>query len=312
MLPMEPAPLIAALRQRLRPSKDLGQHFLTDPQILSQACDNAGLPQYDENHDGFKVLEIGAGPGVLSTHIISRSQHLTAIEVDPFAISHLETLFSEYISCGKLKIVAGDALRVKWPEAINKIIANIPYGITSPLLGRIDEHYGVLSNNSNRPTCLLLIQKEVADRLSKKAVSKSRSSLAMTLRLGWDVECLDKVSKTKFDPQPAVDGRFIRLSPIENRAGNSTIRLAKRLIRSGYSMRRKRLSNALRQRPPRHLNRIEGWDTRDWQTILTRATEGDEERLSLRAEVLSCEDWIELSSYFEKVKSLLNDEPTVT
>ena len=111
--------------------KRLGQHFLIDDDLLGRIVD------YGEVQDGDHVLEIGPGPGTLTSTLLSRGCKVTAVEIDEGAVHHLNEIFENEIHDGQLSLLNDDVLNYTFPSSINKVIANIPYQISSPLLEQI-------------------------------------------------------------------------------------------------------------------------------------------------------------------------------
>lgn len=123
--------LVDALRALQPPKKALGQHFLVLDEVLEATVAWAEVDSDDH------VLEVGPGPGVLTEALLATGCAVTAIELDEGACEHLKRAFSEALTSGQLTLLEGDALTVKWPNGITKVVANIPYQISSPLIDRI-------------------------------------------------------------------------------------------------------------------------------------------------------------------------------
>ncbi|HJN55882.1 MAG TPA: rRNA adenine N-6-methyltransferase family protein [Candidatus Poseidoniales archaeon] len=195
-------------------------------------------------------------------------------------------------------VIQGDAMRITPAKDVKWIIGNIDYAITSPLLARIDEMYA--HSEEHRPSISLLIQREVADRLSPRAVGRARSSLGMVLGLSWDIELGRILPAARFTPRPAVDGRIMILRPSPAKGDDNDLRLARRLIRAGYAHRRRKLSNVF-ERTPNKIERVRGWDKHRWglvrEKLLNNSTRTTLEK---RAEELGVGDWIELAERFNR------------
>ena len=157
------------------------------------------------------VLEIGAGPGVLTEALLNSNSKVTAIEIDTVAVKHLREVFAPEIEQGKLEIVEGDALEVKWPQDISKVIANIPYQISSPLIDKLTRYIREQKDNS-LDMVLLLVQEEFGERLVMEYESDV-GSLGMTALLDWESQIIKKVSPHNFSPNPKSKFLFYRDGP---------------------------------------------------------------------------------------------------
>ena len=120
--------LIDSLRAKQPFNKDLGQHFLVNDELIDFAVKHSNVSKQDH------VLEIGPGPGVLTEALLNTDCKVTAIELDEGAVKHLTEILAPEIDQGKLVIISGDALNKKWPNDITKVVSNIPYQISSPLI----------------------------------------------------------------------------------------------------------------------------------------------------------------------------------
>ena len=157
--------LIDRLRMRQDNVKALGQHFLNNEEVLDETMALADISEDDH------VIEIGPGPGVLTERLLETGCKLTAIEIDSGACEFLRDNFP------KLELIEGDALTEKWPKA-NKVIANIPYQISSPLID-------VITRTQSIDYVVILVQEEFAERLVVEWES-DRGSLGMCTMLDWD------------------------------------------------------------------------------------------------------------------------------
>ena len=192
------------------PDKRLGQHFLTDRTILEKIVD-ALDPAPDD-----VVIEIGAGTGSLTAALAPRVRHVIAVERDRRLISELRMRNAE---CGidRLSIVQGDALRVDWhalaiPHSAFrtphfKIVGNIPYAITSPLIDK-----ALTPPLPER--IVFLVQAEVAARVAAAPGSKTYGALSIGVQAVCRVERLSTVRAGAFHPRPRVDSALLRLTPL--------------------------------------------------------------------------------------------------
>jgi 16S rRNA (adenine1518-N6/adenine1519-N6)-dimethyltransferase len=136
--------LIDSLRAYQPPNTDLGQHFLIDDQLLNVMVELADVSSEDH------VLEIGPGPGTLTQVLMETGAKVTAIELDDGPVLHLDNVFSEQQNSGVLTLLHGDALVEEWPQSITKIVANIPYQISSPLIEKITKFNALNETSLNQ------------------------------------------------------------------------------------------------------------------------------------------------------------------
>jgi 16S rRNA (adenine1518-N6/adenine1519-N6)-dimethyltransferase len=175
-------------------SKRLGQHFLVDEATLEHILEQAHVTSEDV------VLEIGPGPGTLTRALAQRARQVIAIEKDPRLF---EALWSEMRAQPRLTILRGDALKVDWP-ACTKLVANLPYGISSPVVFRFFD--------SQSPIALLMLQREFAERLVAPVGTKDYGRLTVMVDYLATVELLEEISRKCFYPEPAVDSALVRVT----------------------------------------------------------------------------------------------------
>ena len=216
--------------------KRLGQHFLFDPGILRRIA-RAASP-----FDGCVVVEVGPGPGGLTTALLEAGARIVAIERDPRFLPILAGLARHHP--GRLDIIEGDALRVR-PQSLAaglpvRIVANLPYNIGTELLTTwLDEPLGI--------ACLVLMfQKEVATRLVAHPGTKAYGRLTILAQWLCRVECLFELQPGAFRPPPRVASSVVRLIP-KDELPPPALRLAMRnLTRAAFGQRRKMLRSSLR------------------------------------------------------------------
>jgi 16S rRNA (adenine1518-N6/adenine1519-N6)-dimethyltransferase len=177
--------------------KSFGQHFLIDEEVLLAVVDAAKL------QPGEQVIEIGPGPGVLTERLVETGVDVLAFEADP----DMQKVMAEDFP--QVEVVAGDALQTipqRLPEGKYKVVANIPYQITTPLL-RLFLEGGV------RPpiSLTLLIQKEVAQRLAAPERTGERGYLSVLVQYYAQVKIVKAVPPTAFWPAPTVDSAVIHM-----------------------------------------------------------------------------------------------------
>ena len=218
------------------PKKSLGQHWLHDEATLNYICDAAELVPTDT------VLEIGPGTGTLTKKLLSRGAKVIAIEKDQALAKNLSinmTGATSHIS-QKLEVVQGDILQFDLNQLPvgYKVVANIPYYLTSNLLR-------VLSESTNPPTIMvLLVQKEVAEHIA--AGPGRMSLLAVSVQLYYEPTLGAVVPAKLFSPPPKVDSRVIilkrRKKPLFEDLDNQKFF---QLVKAGFSQRRKKLRSSL-------------------------------------------------------------------
>lgn len=217
---------------------NIGQNFLIDKNIVQNICEAANIVSLDS------ILEIGPGKGILTTALVNSSaKKVYAIELDERLKDILLPLEENN---EKLQIFWQDALRFDYRSAEhlrpypNKLIANIPYHITTPLIWKLLEDAAPMGLNF----MILMIQKEVAERLTARATSKERCPLGITLEKMGHVSILKKVSPNVFRPKPKVDSAIIKIELTEQDflAQNP---IWKKLLKAAFHKRRKTLLNNL-------------------------------------------------------------------
>ncbi|QCX33459.1 16S rRNA (adenine(1518)-N(6)/adenine(1519)-N(6))-dimethyltransferase RsmA [Caloramator sp. E03] len=220
-------------------NKNLGQNFLIDENILNKIIDGAEL-----DHDDC-ALEIGPGIGTLTQAMAKRCKRVIAIEIDDSLIDILNETLGNYEN---IKIIHGDALKMDFKKLIEdegldnvKIVANLPYYLTTPFITNI------LSQKTNIKSLTLMIQKEVADRITAKCGSSDYSSLSLLCTYFCDIHKIARVSKNCFIPKPKVESAVIRMD-VKKEPSIKVIDedLLFRVIRFAFNMRRKTLWNALK------------------------------------------------------------------
>lgn len=272
---LDPAALKTRLFQEgIRSNQDLGQHFLIDESVL-EAVIGAGSVQ-----EGEVVVEIGPGPGVLTERLLERGARVEAFELDPAFARIIRKDFASHIQAGQLSVYEGDAIQIL-PQVLAglssyKVVANIPYQITTPLLQLFLERFDV-----PKPQVLsLLIQREVAERLSAKAGDSDRSFLSVLCQYYAESSVETIVPPTAFTPPPAVDSAVILLKVRNERLlPQEEERAFFKFVRMGFQHRRKQLKNVL--------SGIRGMSVAE--TLATLGLPA-----SVRAQELTNEQWIAL------------------
>lgn len=226
--------LLALLQKyRLRPNKELGQHYLVDALILSRIVEAAAITANEP------VIEIGAGPGILTQALARAGADVLAVEFDR---TFCRLLQEEYHNWRNVHVLCDDALRLDFGKIDrSKIVANIPYQITNPLVRKI------LEPGSQIKKAILLIQAEVADRLTAKPGSSERGLLTVMVEYCGKAEVLFSVPPAAFWPSPSVHSAVIK---IERSGSIAELSLKEEsaffwLVKQGFSGKRKTLANSL-------------------------------------------------------------------
>ena len=230
-------------KHHFRFDKSLGQNFLIDEGYLDAIVAGAGLKADD------RVLEIGPGMGFLTEKLAQVAGSVTAVELDPVLCAILEEVFAENTG---IAIVHGDALKLDFTAlaAITaakgfckpfKIVANLPYYITTPLLFYFLEHKEYWSE------MVLMVQKEVARRVVASPGTKDYGVLTLTTGFDADAEIILNVPAAAFQPRPAVDSAVLRL--VKRDVPPHFVidgKLFRSLVKAGFGQRRKTLANAFK------------------------------------------------------------------
>ena len=225
-----------------RTKKRLGQNFLVNPDVIGDIIDFAKITKEDT------VLEIGPGVGFVTEQLVKHAKKVIAVELDEEAIKELEKL-----ECDNLEIIHNDILKTDisaLSEESVKVVANIPYYITSPiiahLLGEIDD---LANKNRNKiKDIILMVQEEVARRIvaTEKSQSKQYGLLTILSQFWADCEIIRLVGRKSFYPAPKVNSALVSLKvrkePLLQLSDYSFFR---RVIKAAFSQRRKTLKNCL-------------------------------------------------------------------
>jgi 16S rRNA (adenine1518-N6/adenine1519-N6)-dimethyltransferase len=240
LLPPTPGQLRRLLAaERLRPRKALSQNFLTDPAALDAIVAAAELMPGD------RVVEVGPGLGVLTRRLLAAGASVLAVELDPRLAAYLRRELGEVRG---FELIEADALSLHprdcFPGSEFKLVANIPYHITSPLL------HAFLEGERPPQLTVILVQAEVAERVA--APVGRMSYLSVFVQNVTDAEIVERVPAAAFEPAPDVDSAILRLrrraSPIIPVGGEREPFY--RIVQAGFRQRRKQLHNALGRELP--------------------------------------------------------------
>ncbi len=220
----------------LKLNTDLGQHYLVDESVLASIVESGRIEQ------GEFVVEIGAGIGVLTEALLDAGARVQAIEYDARVIPLLTAFVDAGRRGGALTIVEGNALHVAFPTDPYKIIANIPYHITSPLL-----RHAFLESPRPPSSMTLLIQREVAERICDP---EDRGLLTVVVSLFGAPSIVRHVPPSAFLPPPKVDSSVLHIDCFpQPLADGPTIDRLLSLLKLGFGQKRKMLRNTLGSLP---------------------------------------------------------------
>jgi 16S rRNA (adenine1518-N6/adenine1519-N6)-dimethyltransferase len=218
-------------RYSIKPHKNLGQNFLFDENILHK------IIRASEIKKGEKVVEIGPGLGVLTNELLEKGAKVLAIEFDRKMIKVLKDRFKAETN---LNLISGDALdEIKKIELKGyKIIANLPYQITSPFFRK------ALSQKYLPKMILVMVQKEMAERVAALPHNSKRGFLSVLVQLYGQPRIIGLVPKESFYPQPKVEGAILSLEvkPLSKNIDKTKIL---KMVQAGFSQKRKKIRNSI-------------------------------------------------------------------
>lgn len=218
-------------------SKSLGQNFLIDGNIIRNTVKGAEIDNIDN------VLEIGPGFGTLTEELALNAKKVVAIELDKKLLPVLDDTLKDYEN---VRIIQGDVLELDLDKLIRdefngekvKVVANLPYYITTPILGRL------LEEDLNIESITVMVQKEVADRMVAKPHSKTYGALSLFINFYTYPEIILNVPKTVFMPQPKIDSAVIKLKLKKELPDVGKSKFSQ-VVKAGFSKRRKTILNSL-------------------------------------------------------------------
>ncbi|RKU15893.1 16S rRNA (adenine(1518)-N(6)/adenine(1519)-N(6))-dimethyltransferase [Candidatus Poribacteria bacterium] len=226
---------------RTRPKKQLGQNFLVNPEVLEIILEAGELTDTDT------VIEIGAGLGCLTDALARRAKRVVAVEVDKLLY---EALAAQFSTDSHVQLLNADILKLELhsllcydtesaPTTV-KVIANLPYSITTPILWKLLNHHRQIHS------CVLMMQKEVAERIVAEPGGKDYGALTIGVAYRTDATLIATLSPENFYPAPKVDSALLKLTMRENpkvRVENEEFFF--KVVRTAFRTRRKMLKNTL-------------------------------------------------------------------
>jgi len=216
-------------QHELYPKKHFGQNFLTDAHVLAKIVSAANLDPTDH------VLEIGPGLGVLTMELATRATQVTAVEIDAQLAEILRTSMPPNV-----EIINDDVLKIDFSNIINgpvKVVANLPYYITSPVI------FGLLEQGLNISNMVVMVQKEVADRFLATPATKAYGIPTVALAYWGRASLVANVPPHSFHPRPDVHSAVIKID-VEPRTDIDHARFMP-IVRAAFTNRRKTLANCL-------------------------------------------------------------------
>lgn len=271
----------------IRPRKSFAQHWLKSEKALQSIVEAAECNQSD------RVLEIGPGTGILTRRLLPNVKSLVAVEIDR---DLCKLLVKQLGKSDNFLLLQGDFLTLDLPSHLaafeafqnpNKVVANIPYNITGPIIEKL---LGTIAKPNSQPfdSIVLLVQKEVAERLYAKPGSKAFGALSVRVQYLAECKLICPVPAAAFSPPPKVDSAVVRLVPYQIEPPANDPRRLETLVKLGFGEKRKMLRNNLQSIVER--------------ANLTQLLEKLEINPQVRAEDLSVSQWVALANQLE-VKS---------
>jgi 16S rRNA (adenine1518-N6/adenine1519-N6)-dimethyltransferase len=249
----------------VKAKKHLGQHFLTDKNICRKIA-----KQYGRHQGCDRVLEIGPGMGALTSFMIEDGLDVTVMEIDTESIAYLNEHFPPLYG----KIHNADFLKADLKEIMGEepfaVVGNFPYNISSQIL------FKCLEYRNQIPEIMGMFQKEVAMRVAEKPGSKTYGILSVILQAFYDIEYCFTVDEHVFNPPPKVKSGVIRLTRNDRETLQCDEELFIKVVKMAFNQRRKTIRNSIKP--------------------LIKDKEIDHEYLALRPEVLSVEQFVELTT----------------
>ena len=263
------------LKYGSRPSKGMGQNFLVNKQVLKKIITAADLKKEDT------ILEIGPGIGTLTMGLADIVKKVVAVEKDRYMCQILKETLKDYKN---IEVINNDILKtnLELPKQY-KLVANIPYYLTSPLIRKF------LEIKYPPEFMVLMVQKEVAQRIC--ANPPNMSILAVSVQFYAKTKIISYVKKENFWPKPKVDSAIIKITPnsTENRSplanGERFSSSFFRIVKAGFSQPRKQLGN--------NLSNVLKLDKQQINLWLLK----NKIKPTQRAETLSVDDWVKLSEF---------------
>lgn len=264
------------MKEKLQPLKRFGQNYLIDKNIINKI-----IREFDPKLSDV-IIEIGPGTGALTSVLIDKVSKLTAVEIDKRVVEKLKE------ELPKVRIINEDFLKVKLSDITTskqkvRIIGNIPYNITSPILFKLIEERSFISD------AMLMVQYEVAKRITAKRGTKDYGILSVLMNYFAETKLCFKISPNVFYPKPKVFSAIIQIKFYDLLSTEIDDKLFIKTVKAAFGNRRKTLKNSLSNSIFRSKN-----------SDLSNKLESLSHLLSKRAEDLSIQDFIELSKMIKE------------
>ena len=267
---------------KLTLKKAFGQNFLTDENLLAEIVDKAGV------ESGDTVIEIGCGAGALTRELAKKAGRVIGFEID----ERLKPVLAQTLDgLSNVKIVFKDIMKIgvrdleKEIGGEYKIVANLPYYITTPIVMNFIENATALKSMS------IMVQEEVADRFSANPATADHGAITVAINLRGSAKTVLKVPREKFTPVPNVDSAVVKIDIEKGKFAGADLKTVREIVRVAFSSRRKMLVN----------NLINGFKFTREQAEKAISDAGIS--LTARGETLSAEEYIKLTESVKRVKN---------
>lgn len=226
-------------KEKFRFKKQFGQNFISDDHLLAKIVEAAEITPEDV------VIEIGPGAATLTAALAEKAAQVIAIEIDKDLFPIIERRMAGY---SNFELVAGDAMKVDFDALVAKygakrykVVANLPYYITTPIVMRFLEEGFRVSE------LVIMVQQEVADRFLANPGTKAYGAITAAINYYGSVSRAFNVPRTMFTPRPEVDSSIVKIKCYENKPFEADDeKLLRRVIKAAFGQRRKTLNNALK------------------------------------------------------------------
>jgi len=264
----------------MRAKQSLGQNFLINQSITERMVSLAGINRDDA------VLEVGPGRGILTSTLLRNASRVIAVEKDDGLFNLLREKFKED---EKLELIHADILECDLSQLMGpgmKVVANLPYNIGTQFIIRLVEYAGFIG------LIVVMLQKEVAERICAQPGEKQYSALSVILAAGFEADPGFLVGPGNFSPRPKVDSQVLKLVPKRDHISGRDLEMLKKVVFGAFGQRRKVLRNTLLHLP--HMN----------QDVLVEIAARAEIDLRSRPQEIPVDRFHELSlAYAEYLKS---------